>query len=149
MQAPSGDQTVELYAKCKAEGIRLDQYLVSQFSDLSRSTIQKAIESEAVLLNGKPTKASYKVRNHDHISIRLPDPTHDLPQPEDIPLDVIYEDEFLAIINKPSDMAVHPAKGHWSSTLANAIQINFPKCYEINVDYRRRIVHRLYPDTSG
>jgi 23S rRNA pseudouridine1911/1915/1917 synthase len=149
MQAPSGDQTVELYARCKAEGIRLDQYLVSQFSDLSRSIIQKAIESEAVLLNGKPTKASYKVRNHDHISIRLPDPTHDLPQPEDIPLDVLYEDEFLAIINKPSDMVVHPAKGHWSGTLVNAIQFKFPKLSQINGDYRPGIVHRLDRDTSG
>src|SRR5262245_48081882 len=117
MQAPLGDQIVELDAKCKAEGIRLDQYLVGQFSDLSRSTIQKAIDAGAVLVNGQPTKASYKVRNHDHISIRLPDPTHDLPQPEDIPLDILYEDESLAIINKPSDMVVHPAKGHWSGTL--------------------------------
>src|SRR5260221_5339354 len=121
MQAPLGDQVVELEAKCKTEGIRLDQYLVSQFSDFSRSTIQKAIESEAVLLNGKPTKASYKVRNHDHISIRLPDPTHDLPLPEDTPLDVLYEDEFLAIINKPSDLVVHPAHAHWSHTLVTAI----------------------------
>src|SRR5258708_1239058 len=149
MQAPSGDQTVELYAKCKAEGIRLDQYLVSQFSDLSRSTIQKAIESGAVLLNGKPTKASYKVRNHDHISIRLPDPTHDLPLPEDIPLEVLYEDEFLAIINKPSDIGGHPAKGHWSGTLFNAIQFKFPKLSQYNGDYRPGIVHRLDPDTSG
>ncbi|MFL5245441.1 MAG: RluA family pseudouridine synthase [Gemmataceae bacterium] len=149
MQGPLGDRTVELYAKCKIEGIRLDQYLVSQFSDLSRSTVQKAIESEAVLLNSKPTKASYKVRNHDHISIRLPDPTHDLPEPEDIPLEVLYEDEFLAIINKPSDMVVHPAKGHWSGTLVNAIQFKFPKLSQINGDYRPGIVHRLDRDTSG
>jgi 23S rRNA pseudouridine1911/1915/1917 synthase len=149
MQAPLGDEVIELTARCKTEGIRLDQYLVSQFSDLSRSTIQKAIESDAVLLNGKPTKASYKVRNHDQISIRLPEPTHDLPVPEDIPLDILYEDEFLAIINKPADMVVHPAKGHWSGTLVNAIQFRFPKLSQVNGDYRPGIVHRLDRDTSG
>src|SRR5207302_8226438 len=100
-------------------------------------------------LNETPTQASYKVSNHDHISIRLPDPTHDLPEPEDIPLEVLYEDEFLAIINKPADMVVHPAKGHWSGTLVNAIQFRFPKLSHINGDYRPGIVHRLDRDTSG
>lgn len=149
MQAPSGDQVVELIARCRTDDLRLDHYLTSQFTDLSRSLIQKAIEAGEVLLNGKPTKASAKVRNLDHIRIRLPEPTHDIPQPEDIPLEILYEDEYLALINKPPDMVVHPAKGHWSGTLVNAIQFRFPRLSTANGAYRPGIVHRLDRDTSG
>src|ERR1700756_4718249 len=87
---------IDLTAKRKVEGLRLDQYLVSMFSELSRSAIQKVIEAGGVLVNGVPGKASYKVRYGDHIRIWPPEPTHDIPVPEDIPLDILYEDEFLA-----------------------------------------------------
>src|SRR5207302_3044213 len=76
-------------------------------------------------------------------------PTHDLPVPEDIPLVVLYEDECLAVINKPPDMVVHPAKGHWSGTLANALQFRFNELSAAGGDYRPGIVHRLDRDTSG
>lgn len=147
--AASTGGTVDLTVKRKAEGQRLDQYLVSVFSSYSRSVIQKVIESGSVLLNGRPAKASVKVRYHDHVRIWLPPPNHDIPQPEDIPLNILYEDEYLALINKPADMVVHPAKGHWSGTLANALQFHFGQLSQASGEYRPGIVHRLDRDTSG
>jgi 23S rRNA pseudouridine1911/1915/1917 synthase len=140
---------LELTVKRKTEGLRLDQYLVAQFSEQSRSVIQKVIDAGAVTVNGHPGKASYKVRYDDRISIRLPAPTHDIPAPEDIPLQILYEDEHLALINKPPDMVVHPAKGHWSGTLVNALRFHFAHLSEAGGDYRPGIVHRLDRDTSG
>ncbi len=142
-------QVIDLIAKRKVEDTRLDQYLVGMFPDYSRSVVRKAIDAGAVLVNGKPTKASYKVRNGDQIRINLPAPTHDLPVPEDIPLEVLYQDEFLALVNKPADMVVHPAKGHWSGTLVNALQFHFSQLSPAGGDYRPGIVHRLDRDTSG
>lgn len=140
---------IEIDARIKQEGVRLDQYLAQNFSDFSRSVIQVAIKAGSVLVNGKPTKASYKIRNGDHVRIELPEPTHSLPIAEDIPLDILYEDEFLALVNKPPDMVVHPAKGHWSGTLVNAISYHFGQLSEMNGAYRAGIVHRLDRDTSG
>jgi 23S rRNA pseudouridine1911/1915/1917 synthase len=145
----SEPRCLELTAKRKVEGLRLDQYLAGMFPDYSRSVVQKVIDAGGVLVNGKLAKASYKVRQDDHIRITLPPPTHDLPVPEDIPLDILYEDEFLALINKPADMVVHPAKGHWSGTLVNALQFHFGHLSNLNGDYRPGIVHRLDRDTSG
>jgi 23S rRNA pseudouridine1911/1915/1917 synthase len=147
--SPSGARVLDLSVKRKVEGARLDQYLVSAFPGFSRSVFQKVIDAAAVLVNGSPAKASYKVRTGDHIRIWLPKPTHELPVPEDIPLEILYEDEFLAIINKPADMVVHPAKGHWSGTLVNALQFHFGQLSSISGEYRPGIVHRLDRDTSG
>jgi len=141
---------IEMLVKIKAEGMRLDQYLHMHLQDLSRSEIQKAIEAGGIQVNGKSTKPSYKVRKNDALHIELPAPTHDLPAPEDIPLDILYQDEFLAVINKPSDMVVHPAKGNWSGTLVNALQFLFHEhLSRENGTYRAGIVHRLDKDTSG
>jgi len=143
------DNVIELVIGRKAEGSRLDAFLASQFTDHSRSLLQEAIKAGHVLVNGKPVKASYRVRCDDRIRLELPTPTHDLPAAEDIPLQVLYEDEFLAIINKPADMVVHPAKGHWSGTLVNAILHHFDELSDVNGDQRTGIVHRLDRDTSG
>ena len=140
---------VEFDARIKQEGMRLDQYLAMNFSDFSRTIIQKAIEAGLVQVNGHPSKPSYKVRNGDHVRIELPEPTHAMPVAEDIPLDILYEDEFLALVNKPSDMVVHPAKGHWAGTLVNALSFHFSHLSEANGAYRAGIVHRLDRDTSG
>jgi 23S rRNA pseudouridine1911/1915/1917 synthase len=142
------DRVVELNAKCR-EHLRLDQYLVTMFSDFSRSVVQRVIDAGGVHVNGKLAKASYRVRHGDHIRIEKPEPTHPTPLPEDIPLHVLYEDEFLAAINKPADMVVHPAKGHWSGTLVNALRFHFDHLSEANGEYRAGIVHRLDRDTSG
>jgi 23S rRNA pseudouridine1911/1915/1917 synthase len=144
-----GRTPLDLTAKRKVEGTRLDQYLVSMFPGYSRSVVQKAIDASAVTVNGSPTKASYKVRHGDRIRIWLPETTHDAPVAEDIPLDTLYEDEFLAVINKPADMVVHPAKGHWSGTLVNALRFHFGQLSHVSGDYRPGIVHRLDRDTSG
>ena len=82
-------------------------------------------------------------------SITPPEPTHPEPIPEDIHLEVLYEDDYLAVINKPPDMVVHPAKGHWTGTLVNALRFRFDHLSEYNGDYRPGIVHRLDRDTSG
>ena len=149
LDLPDDDRLLELTVKHKTEGGRLDQYLAGQIADLSRSLIQKAIEAGAVAVNGAPAKASYKVRFGDRIRLRLPEPTHPTPVPEDIPLEVLYEDDYLALVNKPYDMVVHPAKGHWSGTLVNALQFRFAHLSKANGDYRPGIVHRLDRDTSG
>lgn len=140
---------VEFDVRIKQEGVRLDLYLASNYSDFSRSAIQRVIESGSVFVNGRPAKSSYKLRNNDHLRIELPEPTHALPTPEDIPLDVLYEDEFLALVNKPADMVVHPARGHWTGTLVNAISFHFGKLSQEHGAYRAGIVHRLDRDTSG
>jgi 23S rRNA pseudouridine1911/1915/1917 synthase len=145
----SADRTAEVTVRRKIEGCRLDQYLVSAFPGFSRSIMQKAIDGGSVLVNDAPAKSSYRVRNGDRVLVRLPEPTHDLPVPEDIPLTIIYEDEFLAVINKPADMVVHPAKGNWSGTLVNALQFHFSQLSKANGEYRAGIVHRLDRDTSG
>lgn len=144
-----GGQAIDVIAKRKVEGTRLDQYLAAQFPDYSRSLLKKVIDGGSVLVNGAVAKASYRIRYNDHVRICLPPPTHDLPVPEDIPLDILYEDELLAVVNKPSDMVVHPAKGNWSGTLVNALQFRFAHLSGINGDYRPGIVHRLDRDTSG
>src|SRR5579872_2105760 len=143
------ERLVEHVAKCRTDTMRVDQYLAGVFSDYSRSVVQKIIDAGGVWVNGKTVKASYKVRHGDVIRILTPEPTHPLPVPEDIPLHILYEDEFLAVVNKPADMVVHPAKGHWSGTLVNALRFHFDKLSEVNGDYRAGIVHRLDRDTSG
>lgn len=146
---PSKREPIPFEVKIKAEGMRLDRYIVLNFPDFSRNIIQDAIDADMVLVNGKPSKCSHKVRHGDQLLIQLPEPTHDMPVPEDIPLDILYEDEWLALVNKPFNMVVHPAKGNWSGTLVNALQFHFKNLSMINGNYRAGIVHRLDRDTSG
>ena len=126
-------------------GMRIDSYL-SQELDLSRSKVQKLIKDKKVLVNGKTINSSYQVKENDEIVV---DDNLDYEiniEGEDIPLDIVYEDEYLLIINKPSGMVVHPAPGHYSGTLVNAL------IYRYNLDtdnIRPGIVHRLDKDTSG
>jgi 23S rRNA pseudouridine1911/1915/1917 synthase len=131
------------------DDLRLDQYLASSFPDYSRSVVRRVIDAGGVTVNGKPAKASYKVRHGDKIQIIPPEPTHPQPAAKDIPLQVLYEDEFLVAINKPAAMVVHPAKGHWTGTLVNALRFHFDQLSGLNGDYRPGIVHRLDRDTSG
>jgi 23S rRNA pseudouridine1911/1915/1917 synthase len=144
-----GPPVIEVVARLRWEEPRLDQFLVTQFSEVSRSVLRRLIDQGGVLVNGKAAKASYRVRNGDCITVHPPEPSHPTPRPEDIPLDVLYEDEWLAVVNKPADMVVHPAKGHWSGTLVNALRFRFPELSGLNGDYRAGIVHRLDRDTSG
>lgn len=141
---------VDLVVRVKAEGMRLDQYLHVFFKDESRSVLQRAIVEGLVTLNDKATKASYKVRNDDRIRVQLPAPVNDVIVPENIPIEVLYEDDVLAVVNKPPDMVVHPARGHWTGTLVNALAFRFgDQLSKENGNFRLGIVHRLDRDTSG
>jgi 23S rRNA pseudouridine1911/1915/1917 synthase len=145
-------QPLDLVVMVKSEGMRLDQYVHLHLgADWSRSEVQRAIESGGVTVNGKPaSKPSYKVRKNDRLHVEMPEPTHDIPVPEDIPLDILYQDDWLAVVNKPHDMVVHPAKGNWSGTLVNALQWHFRDHLSTeNGQLRAGIVHRLDKDTSG
>jgi 23S rRNA pseudouridine1911/1915/1917 synthase len=147
---PGVGRAVELTVQAKTAGQRLDQYLAAQFPDFSRSLIQKAIAAGSVTVNDAAAKASFKVHLGDRVRIHLPESSHGPPVPENIPLDILYEDEFLAIVNKPFNMVVHPAKGNWSGTLVNALQFHFGSdLSQYGGDYRPGIVHRLDRDTSG
>jgi len=145
-------EPLDLLVMVKSEGMRLDLYVLLHLgADFSRSEVQRAIEGGGVTVNGKPTtKPSYKVRKNDRLHVELPEPTHDIPVPEDIPLDILYQDDWLAVVNKPHDMVVHPAKGNWSGTLVNALQWHFRDHLATgNGHLRAGIVHRLDKDTSG
>lgn len=132
-----------------SEGTRLDQFLAAAFPGYSRSLIQRAIEARQVLINGKSTRPSYRIRAGDLVRHAPFEPPAPEVIAEDIPLDILYEDEFLAVINKPPRMVVHPARGNWSGTLVNALRHHFDQLSGVNGDYRPGIVHRLDRDTSG
>ena len=130
-------------------GLRLDNYLLQNLNDRTRSYIKNLIDNDKVFVNGKVVKAGYKVKESDKISVEVEDvkPTDILP--EDIPLDIVYEDDDLAVINKKQGMVVHPARGCYSGTLVNAIMHHMNKLSSINGEVRPGIVHRLDKDTSG
>ena len=144
-------EALDLVVMVKSEGMRLDQYVHLHLgADWSRSEVQRAIAAGGITVNGKSSKPGYKVRKFDKLHVEMPEPTHDIPVPEDIPLDILYQDEFLAVINKPANMVVHPAKGNWSGTLVNALQWHFREHLSSGSGYLRAgIVHRLDKDTSG
>ena len=144
------DTPEEFEVKGRISSRRLDAYLASRYTHFSRSVIQKLIDADAVLVNGAPTRASYKVRPGDVIRIWLPDIGDGTPAPEDIPISVVYEDEAFVVVDKPRGMIVHPAKGNWSGTLVNALQFHFDKLSSVGGDESRPgVVHRLDRDTTG
>jgi len=128
-------------------GARLDTYLASQIEGWSRARLQRLIDNEDVLVNGKTTKSSYKLRDGDEIEVELVASPTDVFTPENIPLDIVYEDETLVVVNKQAGLVVHPAAGTPSGTLANALAYHFQKLPGTGV--RPGIVHRLDRDTSG
>jgi 23S rRNA pseudouridine1911/1915/1917 synthase len=136
----------DFVVKARMVGKRIDSYLASRYPDYSRSVIQKVIDASAVLINGQPTKASYRVREGDEIRIWLPDLGDGSFVPEDIP---IYEDEHFTVVNKPPGLVTHPGRGNWSGTLVNALQFHFDSLSTVGGDHRPGIVHRLDRDTSG
>jgi 23S rRNA pseudouridine1911/1915/1917 synthase len=140
---------VDLVVAEPQAGVRLDYYLAQQFPAYSRVLLRRVINAAAVLINGKRNKASYHVRPGDKISIWLPDLPREGPKPENIPIEVLYEDEYLAAVNKPAGMVVHPARGHWTGTLTSALQHHFAQLSSVGGPTRPGIVHRLDRDTSG
>ena len=132
------------------DGDRLDKTISELNQDVSRMMIKKLIDEEKVFVNGKKEKASYKVKKNDKITVEIEPPKEAKLKPEEIPLDVIYEDKDIIIINKEKGMVVHPGNGNPDGTLANAIMA---KCKDslsgIGGEIRPGIVHRIDKDTSG
>jgi 23S rRNA pseudouridine1911/1915/1917 synthase len=131
--------------------IRIDKFLMLRIENASRSKIQHAIEADNVLVNEKPIKASYKVKPLDVISIVLPHPPRDTEViPQDIPINIIYEDDDLLLVNKEAGMVVHPGYGNWDGTLVNALVFHFTQLPQLpGNDGRPGLVHRIDKDTSG
>ncbi len=133
----------------KENGERLDKAVALLNSELSRSFITKLIDEGKITINGKVEKPSFKVKENDEINIEeIVDVKSDIKE-EDIPLDVVYEDDDILIINKPQGMVVHPANGHYSGTLVNALMFMEDSLSSINGVIRPGIVHRIDKDTSG
>lgn len=131
-------------------GKRIDKFLSEELPDMSRSYIQKLIKEEEVLVNGKPVKNNLKLNIHDLVSVNEPELKDPDIVPENIPLDILYEDEDLLIVNKPKGMVVHPAAGHYTGTLVNAIMYHCKDNLSgINGVLRPGIVHRIDRDTTG
>ena len=130
-------------------GVRLDAFLASQIEGWSRARLQKLIENEDVLVNRKASKPAYKLREGDEVEIELTAPPTTDFAPENIPLDIVYEDDTLVVVNKPAGLVVHPAAGTPSGTLANALAYHFQQLPDRGAGVRPGIVHRLDRDTSG
>ena len=130
-------------------GTRLDAYLASQIEGWSRARLQRLIENEDVLVNGKASKPSYKLRENDEIDVELISPPADVFAPENIPIEIVYEDNTLVVVNKPAGLVVHPAAGTPSGTLANALAYHFQQLPDGGTGVRPGLVHRLDRDTSG
>lgn len=135
--------------KINLEKGRLDKVLVDAFPQFSRSQIQSWLKENRVTVNGETSRANYKVKEADEIIINRPEPRVIEAVPQDIPLDVIYEDDSVMVINKPQGMVVHPSAGHPDGTLVNALMFHSDRLSTINDVIRPGIVHRIDKDTSG
>ena len=142
--------SLTFHASDSAEGMRIDKWLSLQDTGLTRSALQKLIETKNVFVNDAPISKNYKCRNGDNIALEIPDPVDTDAKPENIPIDIVYEDDSLLVVNKPKGMVVHPAPGHYSGTLVNALMYHCGDSLSgINGVIRPGIVHRIDRDTSG
>lgn len=140
----------ELFPEIADSGLRIDKYLSSVNEQLSRSYIQKLLKSGLVLVDGKPVKASYQVDEGDVISLDIPEAVEPEIEPENMDLDILYEDQDVILVNKPKGMVVHPAAGHYSHTLVNGLMHHCKdQLSGINGVMRPGIVHRIDMDTTG
>ncbi len=130
---------------------RIDKFLSDKIANATRNKIQQAIDNGAILVNGKPTKSNYKIKPKDDIQVMLASPPKETEvYSENIPLDIIFEDPYLLIVNKPPGMVVHPAHGNWSGTLVNGLVYYFENLPELKGNTGRPgLVHRIDKDTSG
>ncbi len=143
-------EIISLTAAAEDAGIRLDKYISDNIAELTRSAVQGLCESGGVSVNGKSMAKNYKLREGDVISVTIPDPQPMDAVPENIPLDIVYEDADLLVVNKPKGMVVHPAHGNYTGTLVNALLYHCGDSLSgINGVIRPGIVHRIDKNTSG
>ena len=143
-------QTESFEVQFEQEGERLDKFLSTIYPDFSRAFFQKLIKNQKVWVNDQNQKASFPVHTDDLVKIEIPDAVETTIVPEDIPLDILYEDQDLLIVNKPKGMVVHPSAGHYTGTLVNAIMYHCKDSLSgINGEIRPGIVHRIDMDTTG
>lgn len=141
---------LEYIAENLFDAVRIDKWVSEHNGDISRSALQKLLKEERITVNGKPAVKSYKVKNGDIIEIDIPPPVELDVEPENIPLEIFYQDEYLLVVNKPKGMVVHPAAGNYSGTLVNALLYHCKgKLSSINGVIRPGIVHRIDKNTSG
>ena len=132
------------------DGIRVDKFLSENIDFLSRSYIQKMIKEENITVNGKIVKSNYCIKENDEISFMIPENKEPGIEAENIPLEILYEDDDVIVVNKPKNMVVHPAAGHYSGTLVNALLFHCKDSLSgINGITRPGIVHRIDKDTTG
>lgn len=146
------DQLYEHYAFRVVKGqqsVRVDKYLMNFIENVTRSKIQNAVKDGFVFVNGKSVKASYKVKPNDYVTVKFEHPTHEqLLVAEDIPIDIVYEDDEVLVVNKPAGMVVHPGHGNYSGTLINGLIYHFENLPN-NSSNRPGLVHRIDKDTTG
>lgn len=151
---PEKDQKYEHYRFVADKGqnlLRIDKFLAVRIEGISRNRLQQAAEADCILVNGKPVKSNYRVKPLDEISIVMDWPRHELEMlPEDIPLNIVYEDDTLMVVNKPAGMVVHPGHGNYTGTLVNAVAFHLKQDHISGMDDPRMgLVHRIDKDTSG
>lgn len=143
------DEPIELVVGPEDAGSRLDAFLAKSLPRHSRMQLRRVIGAGGVKVNGEGTKVAYRLSEGDRVSIVLPEMPAAGPNPEQIDLEILYEDEHIIAVNKPPAMVVHPARGHWSGTLASALAYHFKHLSSAGGPTRPGIVHRLDRDTSG
>lgn len=140
----------EFFTVENEEGERIDRYLAEELEGRSRSFVQKLIKDGYITINDKPVKANYRLVSGDRVEVIFPDVKEPDIIPENIPIDILYEDDDIIIVNKPKQMVVHPAPGHYSGTLVNALMYHCgSELSGINGSKRPGIVHRIDMDTTG
>lgn len=140
----------EFFIEEKDSGIRIDRVLTEKMEEYSRSYLQKLLKEQQVSVNHKPAKANYKVQTGDSVCVMVPELKEPDITAEEIPLDILYEDDYLLVVNKPKGMVVHPSAGHMEGTLVNAVLAHCEgKLSGINGVIRPGIVHRIDRDTTG
>lgn len=147
--AVSGETAVRTVGETES-GWRLDLFLAHYFPQYSRVLLRRAIQADGVTVDGKRGKPAFRLKPGQSVSFTLPELPRESPIPEDIPLEILYEDDDLAVVNKPPDMVVHPSRGHWAGTLVGALAFRYAgKLSTVRGPGRPGIVHRLDRDTSG
>ncbi|EOL44259.1 RluA family pseudouridine synthase [Enterococcus caccae] len=139
----------QINVKIKQEKGRIDKVLSDVLKNHSRSQIQQWLKDQNIIVNGEVTRSNYKVKEHDEISINVPEPEELNVIAEDIPIEIVYEDDDVLVVNKPQGMVVHPSAGHQHGTLVNALLYHIKDLSSINGIIRPGIVHRIDKDTSG